>query len=186
MEDSDILNLLKIRDPDAITQLSKKYGPYCYQIAKNILNTEQDVEECLNDTYLNVWNAVPPAEPDNLSAYIGTITRNLAFNRCRRDNALKRGNGNIPLLLSELSEVVSGSPTPEQVLEQKAFDEAINSFLAGLPKWKRYVFVRRYWYADSVSDIAKSIQRTYGYTSMTLTRLRRKLHAYLTERGFEL
>lgn len=186
MDDSTILELLEQRDPAAIRQLSEQFGPYCRRIAKNILGSDQDVEECLNDTYLKVWNAIPPACPERLDAYIGAITRNLALNRFREDHSQRHGSGNFPILLSELSDVVSSAPTPEQELERKELTQAINEFLAALPHWKRFVFIRRYWYADSVSDIAHSTHRSRASISMTLTRLRRKLHDHLTERGFDL
>lgn len=185
MEDREILTLLEQRDPTAIEQLSIAFGPYCRQIARNILSNEQDVEECLNDTYLNVWNAIPPACPENLGAYVATVARNLAFNRFRRESAEKRGGGNIPLVLSELSDVVSSTPTAEEILEAKELTQAINHFLSILPQWKRYIFVRRYYFAESVETIARNVHRTKAYVSVTLTRLRRKLHTYLTERGFD-
>lgn len=186
MDEKQILHLLQCRNPEAIRHLSEAYGSYCRQIAKNILSNEQDVEECLNDTFLNVWNAIPPACPDNLGAYTAAVTRNLAFSRYRRDCAEKRGGGNIPLVLSELSDLVSRKPSPEQEMERKELTQAMNEFIAALPHWKRYIFIHRYWYADSVADIARKVHRTQAYVSMTLTRLRRKLHDHLTERGIDL
>ena len=174
------------RNPEAVCGLSLKFDPYCRQIAKNILSSEQDVEECLNDTYLQVWNAIPPANPKNLGAYVSTITRNLAFNRLRKERAERRGGGNIPLVLSELADVVSTVPSPEEILCAKELTQAINDFLGALPSWKRYIFVRRYYYADAIATIARSVHRTQGHVSVTLTRLRRKLHDHLTERGFDL
>lgn len=186
MDDSAIIALFIVRDPDAIAAVSTKYGPYCRSIACNILGNSRDVEECLNDTWLQLWRSIPPNQPENLAAYAGKITRNLAFNRCRDDRAQKRGGCNVTLLLSELSDLVSGDPSPEQALAAKELSRAINAFLASLPQWKRYIFVRRYWYADSVIEIAHAVHRTEAHVSATLTRLRRKLHRYLTERGFEL
>lgn len=186
MSDKEILALLQQRDPAAIERMNQAFGPYCRQIARNILSNEEDVEECLNDTYLNVWNAIPPACPENLGAYIASVTRNLAFNRYRRENADKRGGGNIPLVLSELSDVVSNTPTPEQALETKELVQAINDFLSGLSTRDRYLFIRRYWYAEPVELIASALHRSKGAVSMKLSRLRRKLHKYLTERGFDL
>lgn len=186
MEEKQILQLLVNRDPSAIPLMKQTYGAYCTQIARNILESEQDVEECINDTYLQVWNAIPPACPEHLGAYMATVTRNLAFNRYRQMSAQRRGAGNIPLVLHELSDVVSSSPTPEQIVEAKELSRAINDFLSTLPQWKRYVFVRRYYFAESVETIAQNTHRTKAHVSITLTRLRRKLHTYLTERGFEL
>ena len=185
MDEREIITMLINRDQTAISVLSSQYGPYCRHIAKNILDTEEDVEECLNDTYWMVWNSIPPNEPENLTTYIGTITRNLAFNRYRNHHTQKRG-GNISFVLEELSEIVSNNPTPEQEYDHRELAAAINAFLASLPQWKRYIFVRRCYYADSVSEIAKACKKTESHISMTLTRLRRKLHKYLVERGFDL
>lgn len=186
MEDKQILQLLLDRDPSAIELLKQVYGAYCAKIARNILDSEQDVEECLSDTYLQVWNAIPPACPDHLGAYMAAVTRNLAFIRYRHIHAQRRGGGNIPLVLSELSDVVSNSPTPEQIVEAKELSQAINDFLAALPQWKRFLFVRRYYFAESVDTIAHNAHRTRAYVSITLTRLRRKLQTHLKERGFEI
>ena len=186
MDEHEIINLLRTRDSRAIIQLSEKYGHYCRQIAENILSSQQDVEECLNDTYLKVWNAIPPACPERLDAYIGSITRNLALNRYRNDHTQKRSNHTCPLLLSELSDLASTSPTPEQVLESKELIQTINDFLSSLSRMKRYIFLRRYWYADSIADIAHNTHRSQASVSMTLTRLRRKLRSHLNERGINL
>lgn len=185
MEDQQIIELFFCRDRDAVKALSDKYGAYCQAIIGNILESPQDVEECLNDVYLRIWNAIPPAQPDNLAAYVGRTARNLAFNRYRDDRTQKRG-GNVTLLLGELAQIVSGNRTPEQVLDEKALTEAINAFLGGLPQWKRYIFIHRFWYAEPVNQIAQDCGRSEGYVSMTLTRLRRKLHHHLKERGFDL
>lgn len=186
MEDQQIIQMLTIRDQQAIHHLSEKYSAYCRRIAANILTSQQDIEEVISDTFLQVWHSIPPACPDHLGAYAATITRNLAFNKYRQQNAARRGGGNIPLVLSELSDVVSNDPTPQEILEAKEMTQAINDFLATLSDEKRYIFVRRYWFADSVETIAHSLRRTRPSVSITLTRLRRKLHTYLTERGFDL
>lgn len=186
MEDQAIIALFFARDPDAIEAVSTKYGPYCRSIACNILDNSRDAEECLNDTWLQLWNSIPPNQPANLAAYAGKIIRNLAFNRTRENRAQKRGGSNVTLLLSELTDLVSGDPSPEEATQSRELYAAINAFLAQLPQWKRYIFVRRYWYADSIIEIAHAVHRTEGHISATLTRLRRKLHRYLTERGFDL
>jgi RNA polymerase sigma-70 factor (ECF subfamily) len=186
MVDHQLLILLQKRDPQAISELHSQYGSYCRKIAGNILDRAEDVEEIVNDAFLQVWNAIPNACPENLSAYIATVTRNLAFNRYRRDNAPRRGGTNVPLVLEELSDVVSSTPTPEEIFDAKELAAAINDFLTSLPHWKRYAFIRRYWYADSVQSIARQVHRTQGHISVTLSRLRRKLRDHLTERGFDL
>jgi RNA polymerase sigma-70 factor (ECF subfamily) len=185
MDEIEIITMLNDRDQSVITVIASKYEAYCKHIARNILDNDEDVEECLNDVYMRVWESIPPNHPDNLAAYIGKITRNVAFNRYRSKHAEKRG-GNISLVLNELSEIVSNDPTPEQEFDRRELTAAINVFLASLPQWKRYIFVRRCYYADSVSEIAKVCRKTESHISITLTRLRRKLHKFLVERGFDL
>lgn len=186
MEDSAIITMFLERDPEAVHAISEKYGAYCKSIAMNILSDPQDAEECINDAYLQLWRSIPPHQPENLATYLGKLLRNITFNRYRANQTQKRGEGNIPLVLDELAEVVTGGDSPESAVEAKEMSQAINAFLGKLPAWKRYVMVRRYWYADSTAQIARACGRSEGYVSLTLTRLRRKLHAYLTERGFEL
>ena len=132
MDDKDIINLFFERNEMAIEATSNKYGGYCTYIAKNILKSEEDAKECVNDTYLNTWNAIPPTRPSIFSAFLGKITRNLAFNRYRRSHAEKRGGGEIALVLDELAECVSGSENVEQDIERQELIDAINSFLKTL------------------------------------------------------
>lgn len=184
MDEKHILQMLQNREQTAISLLASQYGKYCRSIASNILWNTEDIEECLNDTYLKVWNSIPPNHPDNLTTYIGTITRNLAFDRYRNQKASKRGS-NVTIVLEELSEVASGEPTPEQLYDRKELTQAINDFMSTLPQWKRYILIRRCWYADSLTQIAKACGKSEASISMTLTRLRRKLHKHLKERGFD-
>lgn len=186
MEDSRIVELYWKRDADAIPATSEKYGGYCASIARNILGNEEDAEECVNDTWLGAWNSMPSHQPSVLSAFLGKITRNLSFNRRQRDRAEKRGGGELPLVLDELSECVSGNDSVEGELDRKELLSVINAFLNGLAPEKRAVFVCRYWYADSVGSIAARMGMTESHVSMTLTRLRRKLREHLTKGGFEL
>ena len=186
MEDDQIVGMFLRREPDAIEAVSQKYGAYCQYIAGNILENTQDVEECLNDVYLQLWNAIPPHEPQNLAAFAGKLVRNTAFNRYRSDHTQKRGDGSVPLVLDELTELLSDPNTLERTIDRKLITEALNGFLSTLPQWKRYILIRRYWYADSVSAIAQACHKSEGHISMTLTRLRRKMKEYLTERGIEL
>lgn len=186
MEDTRIVELYWKRDADVIPATSEKYGGYCAAIARNILGNEEDAEECVNDTWLGAWNSMPPHRPSVLPAFLGRITRNLSFNRHRRDRAEKRGGGELPLVLDELSECVSGRDSVEGELDRKELLGAIDAFLDGLAPEKRLVFVCRYWYADSVGDIAARAGMTESHVSMTLTRLRRKLREHLTKGGFEL
>lgn len=184
MTDSQIVQLYWDRDERAIPETAEMYGDYCFTIAHNILQSIQDSEECVNDTWLHTWNAIPPQRPRSLCAFVGKIARNLALRLFRRSHAQKRGGGGLDLVYEELSECVSGREQVEQALDARELTAALNDFLAALPARKRIVFVRRYWYADSVSQIAARMDMTESSVSVTLHRLRAALREYLTERGF--
>ena len=186
MEDKEIVQLYWDRDQSAVTQTANKYGKYCTAIAKNILGSHEDAEECVNDTYMNAWNSMPNHRPYVLATFLGKITRNLAFNRYKHNHADKRKGSEIPAVLDELSECVSGTDNVEQELEYKELVKAIDIFLDTLSSKKRSIFVSRYWYSDSISDIAKQYGMKENTVSMMLSRLRRKLQKYLAEKGFEL
>ena len=144
MEDREIVNLYWERNSNAIKETASKYGGYCKAIAKNILGNNEDAEECVNDTYLNTWNSIPPNRPNVLSTYLGKITRNLSFDRFRQRHADKRGGGEIELVLDELGECVSGADSVEQKVEKKELIRAINSFLDTLSQEKCNIFLCRY------------------------------------------
>jgi len=186
MDDAKIVQLYFDRNEQAIPETANKYGNYCTSIAKNILGSHEDAEECVNDTYLNTWNSIPPHRPQMLSTFLGKIVRNLAFNRHKHNTADKRGGGEIALVLDELADCISGKDDVEQAYEHKELVAAINDFLDSLPADKRNIFVRRYWYTDSISDIAARYDMTYAALSMALKRLRTKLHNDLVERGYEI
>ena len=186
MDDTKIVQLYWDRDEQAIPATSEKYGNYCISIAKNILGNKEDAEECVNDTYLHAWNSMPPHRPSILSTFLGKITRNLSFNRYKHNTADKRGGRELPVVLDELSDLVSGDDDVEQEFNTKELVKAIDTFLDTLSPEKRSIFVCRYWYTDSISEIAVQYGMKEGAVSMTLNRLRKKLHNYLLERGFEL
>lgn len=186
MDDNGIIQLYWDRDDQAIKATSEKYGHYCKAIARNILNSEEDAEECVNDTYFNAWNSMPTHWPEQLASFLGKITRNLSFNRYRHNKAEKRGGGEITLVLGELTDCVSDLDNVEQAIDLQELKKAINAFLRSLSAKKRSLFVRRYWYADSVSRIAGDYGMLPGTVSKALERIRKQLKAYLTERGFEL
>lgn len=186
MDDNAIIRLYWDRDDRAISVTARKYGNYCKTIARNILGSEEDAEECVNDAYLNAWNSIPPHCPKQLSTFLGKITRNLSFNKYKHNHAEKRGGGEITLVLDELSDFVSSVDNVEQIIDRQELAKAISSFLKSLSIEKRNIFVRRYWYADSVSDIAGDYGMLQGTVSKILERTRKQLKAYLTERGFEL
>ena len=186
MDDNGIIQLYWDRSDQAITATSEKYGHYCKAIAKNILSNEEDAEECVNDTYLSAWNAMPTHWPEHLATFLGKITRNLSFDKYRRDHAQRRGGGEIALVLDELADCVSDADNVEQIIDRQELIKTIDSFVRSLSTDKRNIFVRRYWYADSVSDIAKAYGMLQVTVSKTLERTRKQLKAYLTERGFDL
>lgn len=178
MEDSKIIDLYWARSQQAIAASEEKYGPYCHTIARRILDREEDAEECVNDTWLNAWNSMPKDRPSLLAPYLGKITRNLALSRWRAGHAEKRGGGELPLVLDELTECVSPGGVL-QSLEAAELEEAVNRFLGALPERERSVFLRRYWFAEPMADIAKR----YGMREVTvrtsLFRSREKLRRYL-------
>ena len=186
MDDEKIVQLYFDRDEQAILETANKYGYYCTAIAKNILGDRADAEECVNDTYVNTWNSIPPHKPKVLSTFLGKIVRNLAFNRYKYNRAEKRWRGQAAAVLDELEELVSGKEDVEAAYERKELIATINEFLATLPEEKRNVFVCRYWYADNLSDIAERFGMSYFAISMMLNRIRAQLRNYLTERGFAL
>lgn len=186
MDDTTIVQLYIDRNEQAIPATADKYGNYCLSIAKNILISYEDAEECVNDMYLKTWNAIPPHRPQILSTFLGKLVRNLAFNKYKHNIAEKRGGGEITLVLDELAGCVSGKDDVEQAYEYKELVAAINDFLSTLPTEKRNIFVCRYWYTDSIPDIATRYNTTYAAVSMTLNRLRIKLHNYLAERRYEV
>lgn len=186
MDDSKIVQLYWDRNEQALTATSDKYGNYCISIAKNILGNKEDAEECVNDTYMRAWNSLPPHRPNILSTYLGKITRNLSFNLYKRNTADKRGGGEVPVVLDEIVDLVSDTDDVEKEIDRRELVKAIDDFLGKLPADKRRIFICRYWYFDSISNIASRFGMTNNYVSVLLNRLRLKLHNYLLERGFEI
>lgn len=186
MEDSKIVQLYWDRNELAISATSEKYGNYCNSIARNILGNREDAEECVNDTYVNAWNSMPPHRPRVLAAFLGKIVRNISFNRYKHNTAYKRGGGEIPVVLDELSELVSGRSSVEQEISHRELVCTINKFLQSLPPKKRNIFICRYWYTESISEIAVRYGMKETAVSMVLNRVRLQLHKYLLERGFDL
>lgn len=186
MDDGQIVQFYWDRDERAIPATADKYGNYCTAIAKNILGIPEDAEECVNDTYMRAWNSMPPHRPNVLSAFLGKITRNVSLNRYKQNTAGKRGGGEVPAVLEEIAELVSDTDSVEQEVDRRELVKAIDAFLDRLPTEKRSLFLCRYWYFDSVSNLASRFGMTENHVSVTLNRLRRKLHNDLLERGFDL
>lgn len=186
MDDGKIVQLYWDRDEQAVPATADKYGNYCASIARNILGSQEDAEECVNDTYLCAWNSMPPHRPKILSVFLGKLTRNVSLNRYKYDTAEKRGGGEVPVVLDEIAELVSGTDSVEREVDRGELVSAIDAFLERLPADRRSMFVCRYWYFDSVSSIASRFGITENHVSVTLNRLRFKLRHDLLERGFDL
>lgn len=184
MTDEQIIELYKNRDENAIKSTSDKYGAYCNTVAYNILYSVEDAKECINDTWLKAWNSIPPHIPQVLRQFLVKITRNIALDMYRAKNAKKRGNGEVAMIIDELAECVAGSGNVESDFIAKEMAEAINSFLAGLKKRESDIFLRRYFYADSVEDIADKYDVSKANVLMILSRVRKKLKVFLEKEGY--
>ena len=184
MEDTEIIELYWRRDPDAIAESRSKYGAYCFTIARNLLADSRDAEECLNDTFLGAWNAIPPHRPGILRLFLARITRNLAFNQYLKATARKRGSGELPLVLNELDQCISGGTDPEQAVEAAQLEQCIRNFVRQLKDRERLLFVRRYFFAEAVSAIASDTGLSPNHVSVILRRIRERLRQHLIREGF--
>lgn len=186
MLDTAIIDLYWSRSEDAIAETEKKYGRYCRTIAWNILRDWQDCEECVSDTYFNAWKAMPPQRPNRLAVFLGKITRNLALDRYKANTARKRGSGQVALALEELRDCLPAPVPTEQIVDDITLTETLKRFLADLKPEARRVFLRRYWYASSIGEIARDYGWTESRVKMSLLRSREKLKARLEEEGITL
>lgn len=184
MEDQRIIALYYDRDEGAIAATREKYGSYCAAVAGHILDSAQDVEEVLNDTWLRTWNSIPPGKPENLKLYLARIARNLAFDRFRSQSREKRGGSQTVLALEELSQCIPSSSQPGDQLEAEELSAAVNAFLATLPRRDRVIFLRRYFYTQSFEEIAAGCGISHGAVRTALSRTRKKLKHYLIKEGF--
>ena len=182
MEDKKIIELFWHRDENAIPATAEKYGGLCRRIAANILSSREDCEECVNDTYLGVWNAIPMQRPKHFSAFISRITRNLALKRVEYNMASKR-DFCAAVSFEELSDCVSGNESVEDEVEAKRIERAINAFLEKLDREKRAVFLARYWYFESVESICARTGWSESKVKSMLFQTRKKLRAYLEREG---
>ncbi len=180
MEDEKIVKLYWDRNEIAIRETQVKYGGYCYSVAYNILRCYEDSAECVNDTWVRAWNAIPPERPTRLKCFLARITRNVAIDRYKYYNAQKR-SAEVEGIIEEYWECI---PNGEASIEDEfLLREAINDFLAGLDARTRVIFMRRYWYAMNVKDIAKSMHLSESHVSVILHRTRIKFKKYLIEEG---
>lgn len=178
-----ILRLLLARDQQAIEELHKSYDPLCRSIASHALNCSEDVEEILSDTYLAVWNTIPPQQPSSLSAYISRIARNLSLNR-RRNLTAECRDARLNVSLSELELCIPGQEAID--LDAMVLSDAINAFLATLSKTNRYIFIRRYYFMDTTKQIAKQTGMTDQSIRSRLLRLRAQLRELLEKEGISV
>lgn len=184
MDDQKIVELFFARSEDAIKETEEKYSRFCHFIAASILVSAEDVEECVNDTYLKAWNSIPPARPDSLKAYLGKITRNLALDRHDRNTAKKR-KSDTNLVYDEVSEFIPDASTSD-LSDELALKDALNKFLGSLKQEKRIIFMQRYWYLSSVKDIAKNNGLSENNVKITLLRLRAKFKKFLEKEGINI
>ena len=179
MEDEAIVALLWKRSPQAIEELDKKYGKLCRKLANNIVNSREDAEECVNDAYLGVWNAIPPARPHPLRAYLVKVVRNVAWKVCERRQAAKRSGCTVAL--EELEGCLTDGKTVEDEVEARELAQLIEAFLDTLTAKERVIFMRRYGFLDSYGEIARRVGISEKNVSVRLSRMRRKLRDYLGE-----
>lgn len=183
MDDTAIIRLYWERNERAIPATDEKYGSFCQRMAFSVLDSKEDAEECVNDTYHRTWETIPPQRPDSLRAYLGRIVRNLAIDRYRRENAQKRFS-KLDVPLTELEDCLPTDNDPEQSAELTELTAAVNRYLGSLPKQKRIIFLRRYWFHQRVEDIAKDYGRSISGIYTILNSVRKGLREHLTKEGF--
>ena len=184
MDDARIVALYWERSDEAIPETASKYGSYLASISQNILASREDADECVNDTYHDAWNAMPPHRPSILSTFLGKITRRISIDRWRQLTAEKRGGGELTLALDELEDCVSGTGSIENEMERRELEKLFNDFLNALPVTERRVFLCRYWYMDSIQSIAQQFGFSQSKVASMLHRTRAKLRAVLAKEGY--
>lgn len=184
MDDEQILDLYFARDEQAVAETDRKYGGYCFSLANGILNSEQDAEETVSDTYLKAWNAIPPHRPSVFRLFLAKITRNLAFSRWRQNTAGKRGGGEMQLVLDELAECIAAPVGVEEQVSAKELGKTIRAFLDTLPVREQDIFLRRYFFVEESGTIARRYGMKPATVLRTLSRTRAKLKKYLTREGY--
>lgn len=186
MEDKEIIGLYLNRSEEALSVTADKYGAYCYTIAFNILGNREDADESVNDTYLNTWNSIPPHIPQCFRAFLGSLTRNISIKKWRLQNTQKRGDGQVPLALQELSECIPCANSVEKEFENSELTQLLNAFLSQQKSLDRRIFVKRYWYLSSVRDIAEVFGFSESKVKANLHRTRKRLRLYLEKEGVNI
>lgn len=185
MEDREIIDLYFQRNEQAIAESNKKYGTYCYTIAWNVLGSQESAEECVSDTWWHSWKSIPPQIPDCLRAFFGRIARNLALDRYRTAHRVKRG-AEMPLALEELEDCIAGNENVEDAYALKELGQCINRFLLTQSQRDRNLFLCRYYYVYSISEIAKCQGMREDHIRTILSRMRQKLRLWLEKEGYAL
>lgn len=186
MNDEKIIELYFLRSEDAIKFTDIQYGSYCKTIALNILNNMSDADECVNDTYLQAWNSIPPTRPNSLKAFLGTITRNISINKIKARMTQKRCICEYAIAYDELENLFQTNQSTDDQIEEIFLRDLINKFLSKLTKENRMIFVARYWYFESITEISKKLNISESKTKMSLLRTRNSLKKYLEREGIKL
>ena len=184
MDDSRIVELFWRKDSDAIAAADEKYGSYCRSIARNILHSPEDAEECVNDTWLHAWNAIPPQRPASLKLFLARITRNLSFNRWNELTAAQRGGQETALVLDELADCLQSETDVEDEVLSQELRACIRDFVRALPTRERKIFVLRCFYTEPVAQIAERCALSENNVKVILSRTRKKLRKRLIKEGF--
>lgn len=186
MKDTEIIDLYWERKEQAISESQKSYGRYCHSIAYNILRNTEDSDECINDTWFKAWETIPPTRPEKLAVFLGTITRNLSIDRWKKKRAAKRGNGEMEAAIDELAECIPASNSTEEEVIAADLERKLNEFLHTLPEKECNVFLRRYWFMEEYSVIAKKYGMNLNTLKTTIHRTRAKLKDFLVREGIVL
>lgn len=185
MKDEQIIELYLQRNEKAIEETQDKYGSYCFRIAKNILVIKEDADECVNDTWNLTWNKIPPIIPMSLKAFLGKLVRDLSLSRYRANHAQKRYSG-IEVMFDELEECIPSDFDVEQSFDNQQLSEMINSWLDSLSKEDRVLFIKRYYYGDTVKNLAKVHDCTENQMAQKMMKLRKNLKAFLFTKGVKI
>lgn len=185
VEDKDIIELFINRSEMAIAKTSEKYGAYLTKICMNILNMKEDADECVNDTYLTSWKQIPPDRPQKFLAYLGKIAKNIALNRYDYLKANKR-NTHFDVVLSELEDCLSSENNVEDSIIEKELSLSISNYLRSIDEKSRNIFIRRYWYSDSIADVSRLFGISQSNAKVTLHRIRNNLKHYLEKEGYNI
>lgn len=182
VDDLRIIELLFERSELGVEQISKKYGNAMFMVSYNILGSREDAEECVNDSYLNIWNSIPPTRPNSLYAFVCRVARNVSLTRYKRDKAAKRDRSG-DAGLEEIADIVPSGVSISDEVEREELTNLLNTWLGKLDRDNLYIFMRRYWYMDKVSYIAENLRLTEAAVYLRLDRMKKSLYKYLIERG---